>query len=265
MQRIVAGLEYDGAPFCGWQSQKSGCGIQDAMQRALTAANGAMPVVNAAGRTDAGVHASLQIVHFDTAVLRPPEIWRRAANAVLPKPVRLLWAHPAAKNFHARHSAVRRRYQYIILNRPAAGGLMHNFAAFCPASLDAAAMNAGAALLCGRHDFSAFRAVACQAKTPFRTLESAAVRRCGEFIFLDFCADGFLHKMVRNIVGALLMVGRGVKKPEWIGELLQTKTRALCPPPASPRGLYFIGAEYPPHLAPPETHRPPFTPLSEIG
>lgn len=262
--RIVAGLEYDGAPFCGWQSQKNGCGVQDEIRRALSFANGAPPIVHAAGRTDAGVHASLQIVHFDAAVSRTGEVWRRAANAVLPKQARLLWARKAADDFHARYSAVRRRYRYVVLNRPAPPGLMHTFAAHCSEPLNAAAMRTAARFLCGTHDFSAFRAASCQAKTPFRTVETATVRRRGEWLFLDFCADGFLHKMVRNIVGALLLVGCGRQKPEWIFELLQTKTRALCPPPAPPRGLYFTGAQYPPHLAPPEMYRPPFLPASAV-
>lgn len=261
MQRLVVGLEYNGAPFCGWQSQRDGCGVQDATQRALTPANGSPPIVYAAGRTDAGVHAALQIAHFDAAVLRPPDEWRRAANASLPRQIRMLWASVAPPDFHARYSAGRRYYQYILVNRPTPPALMHGFAAFCPEPLAAAKMRAGAAFLSGRQDFSAFRAAACQSKTPHRTIYEATVRRRGDWIIFDFCADGFLHKMVRNIVGALLEVGRGTQEPEWIAELLRQKTRALCPRPAPPGGLYFTGANYLPPFTPPEMRRPPFAPM----
>ncbi|MGI9298454.1 MAG: tRNA pseudouridine(38-40) synthase TruA [Gammaproteobacteria bacterium] len=258
MARLVVGLEYDGAPFCGWQSQRGGCGVQDAAQRALSPANGSPPIVHAAGRTDAGVHAALQIAHFDAAVSRPPEMWRRAANARLPRQIRMLWAHPAPPDFHARHSAVRRFYQYIVVSRPVSPALMGGFAAFCPSPPSPEKMREGAARLLGRRDFSAFRAASCQAKTPLRTIYEAEVRRRGELIIFDFCADGFLHKMVRNIVGALLQIGRNGRGPEWIEELLRNKTRADCPPPAPPSGLYFTGAEYSPPFAPPETRRLPF-------
>lgn len=258
VQRIVAGLEYDGAPFCGWQSQKYGGGIQDAVQRALAPLNGGAASVIAAGRTDAGVHSALQIVHFDAQV-RPPEIWRRAANAHLPKTIRMLWAHPAPPEFHARHSAVRRHYRYLILNRPMPSAFWHAFAAHCPHPLNVAAIVAAAKMILGAHDFSAFRAAACQAKTPCRTLYEASVRQDGEWLIFDFCADGFLHKMVRNIVGALLAIGKNRQNPEIIGEWLAKKSRALCPPPAPPCGLYFCGAEYRPPFAPPQTLRRPLS------
>lgn len=226
------------------------------MQRALSPPNGCPPIVHSAGRTDAGVHAALQIAHFDVGVSRPPEVWRRAANARLPRQIRMLWAHPAPSDFHARHSAVRRFYQYIVAASPTA--LLDGFTAFCPSPPSAGMMREGAARLLGNRDFSAFRAASCQAKTPFRTLYEAEVRRCGGLIIFDFCADGFLHKMVRNIVGALLQIGRNGRDPEWIGELLRNKTRADCPPPAPPSGLYFTGAEYTPSFTPPETRRLPF-------
>ena len=258
MRRLVVGLEYDGAAFCGWQSQQCGCGVQDAVQRALSPANGGAPIVHAAGRTDAGVHAALQIAHFDAAARRTPETWTRAANAHLPKQIRMLWAHPASPEFHARYSAMRRTYRYIVVNRATPPALLRGLAAFCPVPLSLAKMQDGAARLRGTRDFSAFRAASCQAKTPLRTMHKAAVRQRGELVIFDFCADGFLHKMARNIVGALLQIGRGNAEPEWMDELVRKKTRALCPPPAPPAGLYFTGAEYPPQLAPPQTRRLPF-------
>lgn len=246
-RRVVLGLEYDGGVFCGWQSQPCGGGVQDAVERALIPANGKFATAHAAGRTDSGVHAAMQIVHFDAAKERPPETWIRAANAALPPAVRVLWARESPADFHARFSALRRHYQYAVLNRPHPSALRRNFAAFCHAPLDEAAVQNGLERICGRHDFSAFRASSCRAKTPVRTLHAAA-RRCGEFVFLDFYADGFLHRMVRNIAGAVLEVGKGNKPPEWMEELLAKKNRNLCPPPAPAAGLYFTGAEYPPQF-----------------
>ncbi|MBE8158077.1 MAG: tRNA pseudouridine(38-40) synthase TruA [Betaproteobacteria bacterium] len=262
--RIAVGLEYDGGKFRGWQSQPCGGGIQDAVQRAFSPANGAPVSVHSAGRTDAGVHAAMQIAHFDTAVNRPPEIWIRAANAVLPSAVRVLWAQTAAAEFHARYSAIRRHYTYVILSRPHPSALWRDFAAFCPPPLSLAAMRAAIEKVRGRHDFSAFRAASCRAKTPVRTIYSATAKARGDFLLLEFCADGFLHRMVRNLVGAVLAVGKGEKPPEWMEEVLLKKERSACPPPAAAAGLYFCGADYPPQfnfIPPPR--RPPFFAIPE--
>lgn len=211
--------------------------------------------VSAAGRTDTGVHASLQIVHFDTVKDRTPGTWVRAANDKLPATMRMLWACPVAEDFHARHSARRRFYQYAVLNRSAPSALLRDFTAHCPQTLNMDKMQVGAEYLCGRHDFSAFRASSCQAKTPVRNVEHIDIVRKGDWVILNFCADGFLHRMVRNIVGALLPVGLGEQQPEWILQLLNGKDRTLSPPPAPPQGLYFAGAEYSQEIVLPETRR----------
>ena len=250
-------MEYDGGAFRGWQSQKCGGGAQDAMLRALSPLGGRG--VAAAGRTDSGVHAALQIVHFDSDIARPPEVWSRAANDALPPPIRMLWAAEMPDNFHARHSAVRRRYHYVILNRPPSSAILRGRAMHCRTPLSLDALREGLSALPGERDFSAFRAAACQAKTPHRCLHFAEVEKRGDFLVLSFCADGFLHHMIRNIVGALLEIGKGRRPPGWTAELLQKKNRALSAATAPACGLYFTGADYPPHFPLPETFRlPPF-------
>ena len=177
--RWAAGLEYDGGAFRGWQSQKCGGGAQDAMLRALSPLGGRG--VAAAGRTDSGVHAALQIVHFDSDIARPPEVWSRAANDALPPPIRMLWAAEMPDNFHARHSAVRRRYHYVILNRPPSSAILRGRAMHCRTPLSLDALREGLSALPGERDFSAFRAAACQAKTPHRCLHFAEVEKRGDF------------------------------------------------------------------------------------
>lgn len=256
--RIALALEYDGCGFLGWQSQPGGGSVQDAVQEALAAANnGILPVVQSAGRTDAGVHATLQIAHFDPQPVRPPKAWAGAANAALPSEIRVLWAHVAPPGFHARNSAMRRFYQYVLFNRACSSALMHGRAGFFAPPLDAGSMDDAAKRLLGTHDFSCFRAASCEARTPIRTMHESSVRRRGETVIFDFCADGFLHHMIRNIVGALLHVGSGRRRPEWVDDLLRNKDRTLSAPTAAAAGLYFTGAEYLPHFAMPEHRRPP--------
>lgn len=244
--RIALGLEYDGSRFCGWQSQTGGGSVQDAFEAALSmVANGPIRVV-CAGRTDAGVHALAQVVHFDTEAVRPDTAWVRGVNAHLPASVAVRWAQPVAADFHARFSARGRRYRYLLLNRGERPGLMAGRVGWYHRPLHADAMTQAAGLLLGEHDFSAFRAAECQAKSPVKTLRRAEVRRHGDLLVFDFEASAFLHHMVRNLVGALVYVGKGAHPPAWLGELLAGRDRARAAPTFDASGLYFSGVDYDP-------------------
>jgi len=244
--RIALGLEYDGSRFCGWQSQAPGCGVQDALERALESIAGTTLRVVTAGRTDAGVHALGQVVHFDAPVERPLNAWVRGVNSELPDAVAVLWAQPVAVEFHARFSAVRRSYRYLLLNDPVRPALLAGRVGWFHLPLDLEAMREAARHLVGRQDFSAFRASECQAKSPVKELYRAEVMRRGGFIQFDFCANAFLHHMVRNIVGCLVQVGRGARASGWLVEVLQGRDRRLAAPTFAADGLYFLGPDYEP-------------------
>jgi len=244
--RYALALEYDGRAFCGFQAQPSGCSVQDALERALAAIAGVPIRVTGAGRTDAGVHATSQIVHFDTIVERPLTAWVRGVNASLPGDAAVLWGVDVPDDFHARFAATARHYTYVLLNRPQRPGLLGGRVGWHFAPLDADAMRAAAAHLVGTHDFSAFRAAECQAKTPVKTLATAEVRRVGELVRFDFAATAFLHHMVRNIIGALVYVGAGRQPPGWIDDVLRGRDRSRAAPTFAADGLYFTGVDYPP-------------------
>ncbi len=250
--RIALGLEYCGTAFCGWQSQAGGGAVQDALEAALARIAAAPVTTLCAGRTDARVHATHQVVHFDTDAERPLTAWVRGVNTHLPQGVAVRWAQPVADDFHARFSARGRRYRYLLLNRPQRPGLWQGRAGWHHLPLDIDAMRRGAALLCGEHDFSAFRAAECQAKSPVKTLWQADIRQAGHFFVFDFAASAFLHHMVRNIVGSLVYVGKGAQEPGWMAELLGQRDRKLAAPTFSPDGLYFRGPIYEPHWGLPE-------------
>jgi tRNA pseudouridine38-40 synthase len=254
--RIALCAEYDGRGFCGFQSQPDGCGVQDALEHALRAVAGEPVTVIAAGRTDAGVHATAQIAHFDTPVARPDSAWVRGVNAHLPRTAAVLWAQPVAAEFHARFAAHGRHYTYLLHNRAQRPGLSSGRVGWYHRPLDADAMATAAKALIGTHDFSAFRAAECQAKTPVKTLRALAVSRHGDFVRFDFTATAFLHHMVRNIVGALIYVGSGRQPGAWIGELLAARDRTRAAPTFAPDGLYFTGADYDPVHGLPATCRP---------
>jgi tRNA pseudouridine38-40 synthase len=220
--------------------------VQDAVEAAISQVADAATRVVCAGRTDAGVHALAQVIHFDTQAVRPDSAWVRGVNAHLPAGVAVRWAQPVADEFHARFSARGRRYRYLLLNRPERPGLMAGRVGWFHRPLAADAMCAAAALLLGEHDFSAFRAVECQAKSPIKTLRRAAVVRHGELLVFEFEASAFLHHMVRNLVGALVYVGKGAHPPAWIGELLDGRDRARAAPTFEACGLYFAGVDYDP-------------------
>jgi tRNA pseudouridine38-40 synthase len=253
MTRIVLGLEYDGSAFHGWQRQKHLPSVQAALEEAL-ARIAAHPVrLHCAGRTDAGVHASNQVVHFDTDAMRPLTAWVRGLNALLPSSVAARWAKAVDARFHARYSAYRRRYRYILLNRPERPALWAGRAGWFHLPLELESMQTAAACLLGEHDFSAFRAAECQAKSAVKLMTHASVRRetsllGGDFFVFDFEASAFLQHMVRNLVGALVYVGKGAWTPEHLQDVLERRDRTLCAPTFPPDGLYFQGALYEPDL-----------------
>lgn len=252
-------LEYDGRAFHGWQTQPGGGTVQDALEQALSAI-AAMPVtVVCAGRTDAGVHATSQIVHFECPVGRSPTAWVRGVNALLPDTLAVRWAQPVADDFHARFSARGRRYRYLLLNRSQRPGLLHGRVGWFHLPLDVAAMQAAAERLRGEHDFSAFRAAACQARSPVKILREARVWQSGELVVFDFEASAFLHHMVRNLVGTLVYIGKGKHPPGWIDELLECRDRKRAAPTFSPDGLYLSGVSYEPHWGLPEMPAPVLT------
>ncbi|MDX9706836.1 MAG: tRNA pseudouridine(38-40) synthase TruA [Azospira sp.] len=257
--KIALCLEYDGRAFHGWQTQPGGNTVQDALEAALSAIAGAPVATVCAGRTDAGVHASCQIVHFECLAERPLSAWVRGVNALLPDAVAVRWAHPVADDFHARFSARGRRYRYLLLNRPQRPGLMHGRVGWFHQRLDLAAMQDAAARLVGEHDFSAFRAAQCQAKSPVKTLREARISVQGEYLVFDFAASAFLHHMVRNLVGSLVYVGKGKHPPAWVDELLACRDRKKAAPTFSPDGLYLSGVEYEAHWGLPELPAPVLT------
>jgi tRNA pseudouridine38-40 synthase len=253
--RIALGIEYDGSGYCGWQSQPGGCGVQDVLERALSGIAAHTVRVTAAGRTDTGVHALGQVVHFDTEVNRPQSAWVRGVNAALPKSVRVRWAREVDADFHARFSAERRSYTYWLVNQAVAPAIMADKAGWFHKPLDADSMAKAAIYLLGEHDFSAFRAAECQAKTPVKKMYEAKVIRQGTNVFFHFSANAFLHHQVRNMVGALVYIGKGKYPSSFIYELLQSRDRNLSPPTFSPSGLYLTGVGYNEKWGIPEAER----------
>jgi tRNA pseudouridine38-40 synthase len=251
--RIVVGLEYRGVGFCGWQSQPQGCGVQDALEAAVSTIASEKTVVTAAGRTDTGVHAAFQVAHFDTAANRPLTAWVRGVNSHLPSGVAVLWAREVDESFHARFAATQRGYRYVLLNHPVRPGLNDGLVGWYHRPLDAGAMNLAAAHLIGQHDFSAFRAAECQARSPVKELRLAQIERRGDYLLCDFRADGFLHHMVRNLMGCLVQIGAGAQPIEWAREILVGRDRTLAAPTFDAAGLYLTHIRYPAHFALPET------------
>lgn len=242
--RIALGVEYDGASFCGWQSQPQLCGVQDALESAIKNLVLQDVRIHAAGRTDTGVHALMQIVHFECEVSRPLSAWVRGVNAFLPATVRVVWAQSVDNDFHARFSATQRHYQYLLINQPTAPAIQATKAGWYHLPLDVLAMQEAIKLLQGEHDFSAFRASECQAKSPVRNLAQANIVVQQQSIIFNFSANAFLQHQVRNMVGALVYVGNGKYTPDWITHLLKQKDRTLSPPTFSSNGLYLTGVDY---------------------
>ncbi|HLT89756.1 MAG TPA: tRNA pseudouridine(38-40) synthase TruA [Woeseiaceae bacterium] len=260
--RIALGIEYDGTAYNGWQRQDSGIGVQERVEEALSAVADAPVEATCAGRTDAGVHASAQVVHFDTRAERSPRNWVLGANSHLPPDVNALWAVPVPDDFHARYSARARTYRYLILNRMTRSALWRDRAWWVHRALDVEPMRAAAACLIGEHDFSAFRAAGCQAKTPRREVRAIEIVRRGDWVTIEATANAFLQHMVRNIVGVLAAVGTGERPPEWAAAVLESRDRREGGITAPAHGLTLVAVEYPPHFGlPPVRPSAPDAPI----
>ena len=266
LRRIVLGIQYDGQSWQGWQTQPHGLTVQDKLEAALKQFTLCPIATTCAGRTDSGVHALEQVVHFDTDIARDKFSWVRGVNAFLPPSIAVRWAcelpldEPAHAQeaaprsvqereggFHARFSATARTYHYVLYNHAVRSPLFTGKAGWTFRPLDADLMQQGADALLGEHDFTTFRAIECQAKTPVRVMESLQVRRHGDMIVFTLKANAFLHHMVRNIVGSLIFVGSGKRAPEWIADILQQKDRSRAAPTFMPDGLYLAKVDYPEH------------------
>jgi tRNA pseudouridine38-40 synthase len=243
--RFAAGVEYDGSGFLGWQRLPHGETVQGAVERALGKVVDAPVSVTCSGRTDSGVHARCQVIHFDIDVERSPRALLLGSNSNLPDAVALRWVQAVEASFHARFSARARRYRYHLLNRLARPALDRLQYSWVREPLDAGRMHEAAQHLVGEHDFTAFRTLACQAPNPVRTLHTLSVAREADRVIIDVQANAFLHHMVRNIVGSLIPVGRGERQPEWLAELLRGRDRAVAGPTAPAQGLVFLGPLYP--------------------
>ena len=245
VRRIAALVEYDGTDYAGWQSQAHAPSLQEAVEEALAFVAGARVTVTCAGRTDAGVHAAGQVIHFDTGAERTARAWVLGSNTRLPSTIALKWAGEVAADFHARHTALRRVYRYYVLNSSARSALDRLRCAWIPKALDAEAMHAAAQALVGEHDFSAFRSVECQSKTPVRRIERITVRRAGDCVGLEVAANAFLHHMVRNIVGTLLDAQLEADPIGAMQRVLSSRDRRLAGVTAPAAGLYLWRVEYP--------------------
>ena len=242
--RIALGIEYDGGAFSGYQYQSHAPSVQNALEEALSAIAAAPVRIDAAGRTDAGVHATGQVVAFDAPAERPLSAWVRGSNALSPPGVAVLWARSVPPGFHPRFQATARRYMYLFADTVAASPLLAGRVVFSRPLNDEAMHRAAQALL-GEQDFSAFRAAACQSRTARRCVHRVSVYRAGDFVIIDITANAFLLHMVRNIAGSLARVGLGSEGPEWIRALLAGRDRSRAAPTAPPDGLYLVDVRYP--------------------
>ncbi len=252
--RIALGITYSGSAYEGWQSQLSGNTIQDKLEGAL-GRFAAQPIrVNCAGRTDAGVHGLMQVVHFDTLLQRETASWVRGTNAFLPRDIAVQWAQVVPAQFHARGSAIARRYAYVVLESAVRPSVEAGRVGWVYRALDGQAMRQAALHLLGEHDFSSFRAAQCQAKSPVKTIETIniAQRPGSRYWHFEFQANAFLHHMIRNIMGCLITVGQGSRSPAWLLEVLAARNRNAAAPTFSPDGLYFLGPVYEAHHGLPE-------------
>lgn len=256
-KRIVLGVQYDGAPWQGWQTQLNGLTVQDKLELALSKFTQQTISTVCAGRTDAGVHALEQVVHFDTTLERDMSSWVRGLNTFLPPSIAVRWAtevaQDPAENFHARFSARSRMYQYVLYNNPVRSPLLEGKAGWVFRSLNIDTMREAAAHLLGQHDFSTFRSVQCQAKSPIKTMYAIRVERRGDLFLFTVHANAFLHHMVRNIVGSLIYVGNGTQPPSWLKELLEGRDRKFAAPTFMPDGLYLAKIDYDPKWKLPQT------------
>ncbi|MEO8123657.1 MAG: tRNA pseudouridine(38-40) synthase TruA [Burkholderiales bacterium] len=247
--RVALGVGYRGQAYQGWQSQPSGQTVQDKLEAALATFADRPVRTLCAGRTDAGVHAINQVVHFDTDAVRAASSWVRGVNRYLPDDIAIQWCVPVSDAFHARNVARGRRYRYIVLESPVRPALEAGLVGWIVRPLDSEAMREAASVLIGEHDFSAFRAAECQAASPVKTLRSIEITRRGAYWRFDFDANAFLHHMVRNIMGCLVAVGSAKRDAGWLVEVLEARNRAASAPTFSAAGLYFVGPYYDAHWA----------------
>ncbi|MFC3914443.1 tRNA pseudouridine(38-40) synthase TruA [Pseudaeromonas sharmana] len=264
--RIALGIEYDGSRYYGWQRQREVISIQAKLEAALSTVAAHAVEIQCAGRTDAGVHATGQVIHFDTSALRKMSAWTLGVNANLPGDIAVRWACEVPETFHARFSATARRYRYVIYNHNFRPAILGQGISHYHGDLNADAMHAAAQCLIGEHDFTSFRAVQCQSHTPWRNVTHVAVFRQGPYIIIDIRANAFLHHMVRNITGTLLEVGRGTQPEAWVEQVLAAKNRDMAGPTAKAEGLYLVDVTYPETFALPEVPLGPlWLPYSEPG
>jgi len=250
--RLALGISYNGQAYQGWQSQLSGQTVQDQLELALGKFSAHRVSTLCAGRTDAGVHALMQVVHFDTALDRPTSSWIRGTNSFLPRDIAVEWAQTVAPKFHCRASALSRRYAYVLLQSPVRPSVDTGRVGWVFRTLSIEPMREAAALLLGEHDFTSFRASACQALSPVKTLQRIDISQRGAYWHFEFEANAFLHHMIRNIMGCLLVVGQGRQSPDWLREVLLARDRDAAAPTFSPDGLYFLGPRYAPHWGLPD-------------
>jgi len=243
--RVVLGIEYDGSRFFGFQRQRQRPTVQEVLEDALARVADHPVTVHCAGRTDAGVHALCQVIHFDACVERSERTWVLGCNSYLAEGASVLWARPAAPGFHARFSARKRTYRYRILNRWTRPGLLAGRVSWERRGLDADRMCEAAQMLVGEHDFSSFRAPGCQAKHAVRKIHCVTVERRGNEVVMEITANAFLYHMVRNIAGTLIEIGVGKRTPDWLGDVLAERRRSVAGVTAAPDGLYFVGVGYP--------------------
>ncbi len=243
--RLVAGVEYDGSGFYGWQRQRQSPTVQECVEQALGRVADEAITVHCSGRTDTGVHAHCQVIHFDTTARRSERSWVLGANTQLMAGISLLWVREVDAGFHARFSARSRRYRYSIINRWVRPAIARDRLSWIRKPLDEIRMQEAADHLLGEHDFSSFRAVGCQSKSPVRSVHSLQVTRCDHLIHIDIEANAFVYHMVRNIAGALIAVGQGDRDPAWVGELLKARDRTQGGVTAPAQGLVFVAASYP--------------------
>ena len=246
-QRLAARVEYHGGHYHGWQAQPHLviATVQEEVELALSKVAGEAVRTICAGRTDTGVHGFGQIIHFDAPVARSVKAWSMGANRYLPPDIRLHWVTPVSTDFHARFSALSRRYRYVVLTASIRSALLVDFVCWHRQTLDLDSMNVAANMLLGEQDFSVFRAAGCQAKTPVREVFNCVVEKIGDFVVIDITANAFLHHMVRNIAGSLLAVGAGKQTTEWFSEILRGRDRTVAAETAPAAGLYLVAVNYP--------------------
>lgn len=247
--KVALGIEYDGRDFCGWQWQPHGRSVQETLEQAVSFVADEPVKLVCAGRTDAGVHALEQVAHFECRAQRRMHAWVMGCNSRLPPSLRVIWARTVEPDFHARSSAIARYYRYEIFNRPVHSAHNHGLLTWCYAPLEIEPMAQGARALVGEHDFTSFRAKACQSLSPCRRIFHLGIRKFEERIVIDVVGNAFLHHMVRNIAGVLIEVGSGKRAPQWVAEVLRARNRESAGVTAPPDGLYLAGIHYPENFA----------------